>query len=95
MLALQDHKKKLADHSLGEGTGEKLRNLGVEEIKMLFGMNTGQGHPGSHRDHPSHTWMQRPIQGQFGTLRAGGQGATPTHAAIGLLAPSNAAAVRF
>lgn len=29
MLALQDHKKKLAAHSLGEGTGQKLRNLGV------------------------------------------------------------------
>lgn len=43
ILTLQDHKKKLADNSLGEGTGQKLKKMGVAEIKMLFGLTAEGG----------------------------------------------------
>jgi len=44
ILTLQAHKQKLADHSLGEGSGEKIRMFGIEDLKMLFGMGEEQGH---------------------------------------------------
>lgn len=44
ILELQAHKQKLADHSLGEGTGEKIKKFGINELKMLFGMTADQGH---------------------------------------------------
>lgn len=52
ILTLQDHKKKLADHSLGEGSGEKLKKFGIAELKMLFGMGPEQGHFASKWVHP-------------------------------------------
>lgn len=54
ILTLQEHKKKLADFSLGEGSGEKLKKFGINEIKMLFGMGGEQGHFASQWVHPDH-----------------------------------------
>ncbi|KZV96448.1 hypothetical protein EXIGLDRAFT_733361 [Exidia glandulosa HHB12029] len=38
ILGLQKQKQGLSDAALGEGTGEKLRRLGVRELRQLFGM---------------------------------------------------------
>jgi len=54
ILTLQEHKQKLADHSLGEGSGEKLKKFGIAELKMLFGMGDEQGHFASQWVHPDH-----------------------------------------
>lgn len=54
ILTLQEHKKKLADHSLGEGTGEKLKKFGIAELKMLFGMGEQKGHFADTWVHPDH-----------------------------------------
>ena len=71
MLTLQAHKQKLADHSLGEGTGEKLKKFGIEELKMLFGFGEEQGHFARQQ-------IQNPHQaGQNGVPPAAG----PSHAA--------------
>ncbi|KAJ7275100.1 SNF2 superfamily protein [Mycena rebaudengoi] len=39
ILALQERKQKLADGSLGEGSGEKIGRLSVRELATLFGLD--------------------------------------------------------
>lgn len=65
MLTLQAHKQKLADHSLGEGSGKKLKKFGIEELKMLFGFGQEQGHFARQ-------------QAQQNPLQAGQNGVPPT-----------------
>lgn len=66
ILELQEHKKKLADHSLGEGTGEKLKKFGVAELKMLFGMTAERGLLASQWIHPDEKRKERAAAPQAG-----------------------------
>lgn len=39
--ALQEHKQKIADASLGEGSGGKIGKLSIAELAGLFGLTEG------------------------------------------------------